>query len=56
MALIQKKAGKHGIPMGAHVVQPDPEQLNKQIVAGYQFVAYSVDSVFLYQAAERPVF
>ena len=35
------------IPCGIHVVQPDVDELNKRIVEGYQFIAYSIDSVVL---------
>lgn len=45
---------KHGIPMGAHVVQPDPELLKKYIHDGYRFLAYGIDAVFLQNAAHCP--
>ena len=40
--------------MGLHIVQPDPAELARQIAAGSRFIAYGIDSVFLWQAAERP--
>lgn len=40
--------------MGLHVVQPDPEELRRQVAAGCRFIAYGIDSVFLWQAAARP--
>ncbi len=51
---IAHKAEKHEVPMGLHVVQPDPEQLVAKIAAGYRFIAYSIDTVFLYRGAECP--
>jgi 2-dehydro-3-deoxyglucarate aldolase len=54
MKKIRSKAATCGIPMGAHVVQPDPKLLQKQVEEGYQFLAYSIDSVFLYQSAQCP--
>ena len=40
--------------MGLHVVQPDPDELRRQVAAGCRFIAYGIDSVFLWQAAARP--
>ena len=40
--------------MGLHIVQPDPEELRRQIAAGSRFIAYGIDSVFLWRGAERP--
>lgn len=54
MAHINTVCRKHGMPMGAHVVMPDPEQLRKSITDGCQFIAYGIDSVFLRVAAELP--
>ncbi|MCP4294440.1 MAG: 2,4-dihydroxyhept-2-ene-1,7-dioic acid aldolase, partial [Proteobacteria bacterium] len=51
---ISQKAKSHEIPMGSHVVQPDQELLEKRIQEGHQFIAYSIDAVFLYQSAECP--
>ena len=42
------------IPYGIHIVQPNPIELNDKIAEGYQFIAYSIDSVFLYLSAECP--
>jgi 2-dehydro-3-deoxyglucarate aldolase len=55
MEQIRNRAAIHKIPMGAHVVQPNQNLLQKQIEEGYQFLAYSIDSVFLYQSAECPI-
>lgn len=54
MATIAMACKKYGARMGLHVVQPDPKALEREIAAGCQFVAYGIDSVFLWQAAERP--
>ena len=51
---IEKKAEQWKIPMGLHIVQPDEELLNNKIQEGYQFIAYGIDSLFLYEAAECP--
>jgi 2-dehydro-3-deoxyglucarate aldolase len=47
-------ARANGIACGVHVVEPDPAALERRIDQGYRFVAYSLDSVFLRRAAERP--
>lgn len=51
---IECAAKKANIPMGLHVVQPDAAALHQKIEQGYQFIAYGIDSVFLYNSAERP--
>ncbi len=53
---IQKKTKTHKIPVGLHIVQPEPEILKKRIQEGYQFIAYGIDAVFLYHSAECPPF
>ncbi len=40
--------------MGLHVVQPDPAELARQIEAGARFIAYGIDTVFLWRSSERP--
>lgn len=54
MQAIQKKAKQHNIPMGLHIVQPQPEILKEKINDGYQFLAYCIDAVFLYQSSNFP--
>jgi len=54
MDVISQKAREHHMPLGVHVVQPDEEELGSAISKGYQFIAYGVDAVFLYRAAEMP--
>lgn len=45
---------RHGARMGLHIVEPDPEALEREIARGCQFIAYGIDSVFLWRAAARP--
>ncbi|HIW00802.1 MAG TPA: 2,4-dihydroxyhept-2-ene-1,7-dioic acid aldolase [Candidatus Desulfovibrio intestinipullorum] len=40
--------------MGLHIVQPDPEALDREITNGARFIAYGIDTVFLWKSAERP--
>ena len=54
MARIHEACRRHHARMGLHVVQPDPEELRRQVAAGCRFIAYGIDSVFLWQAAARP--
>ena len=51
---IKKLSQKFNIPSGIHVVQPDLRELKAKISEGYQFIAYSIDSVFMYSGAECP--
>lgn len=51
---IFQKARHHAIPMGLHIVQPDKELLVDKIKQGYQFIAYGIDAVFLYNASKNP--
>lgn len=53
---IENTAKEFSIPMGLHIVQPDIELLKKKIEDGYQFIAYGIDALFLYNAAENPLF
>ena len=50
MDQIIKLCQQYNIPSGDHVVQPDPELLQKRIDHGYRFIAYSIDAVFLYNS------
>lgn len=51
MERIRKVAAEKGIPLGVHVVDPSPKQLNQRLDDGYQFLAYSIDSVMLSNVA-----
>ncbi|MBQ7585102.1 MAG: 2,4-dihydroxyhept-2-ene-1,7-dioic acid aldolase [Desulfovibrionaceae bacterium] len=55
MEKIQKQCVARKIPMGPHIVKPNPQELARQIKLGARFIAYGIDSVFLWQSAERPV-
>ncbi len=55
LALARQKAAQHRIPMGLHIVQPDPVLLRSKIAEGYQFIAYGIDAVFLYRQAINPL-
>jgi 2-dehydro-3-deoxyglucarate aldolase len=54
MTRIQEACVAHHIPSGVHVVSPDPALLSRRLAEGHQFVAYSIDTVFLRTIAERP--
>ncbi len=54
MERIHAACKRHKPLMGLHIVQPDPEELRRQIAAGSRFIAYGIDSVFLWRGAERP--
>jgi 2-dehydro-3-deoxyglucarate aldolase len=45
---------ERGIACGMHIVKPDVDLLKRRVAEGYQFIAYSMDSVFLATAAENP--
>lgn len=51
MDKIHAHCSQHHIPCGVHVVMPEPAMLERRIEEGYRFIAYSIDSVFLNQAA-----
>ncbi len=51
---IQKLCRQHNVPMGSHVVTPEPTALQNAIDAGHTFIAYGIDAVFLWQHAARP--
>lgn len=54
MDRIHAACKRHNALMGLHIVQPDPAELQRQIAAGSRFIAYGIDSVFLWRGAERP--
>lgn len=51
MERVRKVAAEKGIPVGVHVVDPSPKQLNQRLGDGYQFLAYSIDAVMLNNVA-----
>ena len=54
MGRIAALAKRAGVPMGTHVVMPDPAELNARIRDGYLFLAYGIDAVFMSVAAPCP--
>lgn len=54
MARIAQICKEHGSRMGLHIVEPDPDALKREIENGCQFIAYGIDTVFLWKAARRP--
>ncbi|MEG1609728.1 MAG: aldolase/citrate lyase family protein [Bilophila sp.] len=54
MKRISAACARHGMAMGNHVVQPEPERLAKCIADGYKFIAYGIDAVFLLSSAGCP--
>lgn len=54
MSLILDKTKIAGIAAGVHVVQPSKNELHRQIDEGYQFIAYSIDTVFLNTSCLKP--
>ena len=52
---IQSLADKHSIACGIHVVRPDFDDLQLKISECYQFIAYSIDSVFLLNNSKNPL-
>jgi 2-dehydro-3-deoxyglucarate aldolase len=53
---IRSCALDNSIPCGIHVVEPVVENLKIRVKEGYQFIAYSIDSVFLSKSAKNPTF
>lgn len=54
MSRIQDLCKQFGKSSGVHVVQPDIKLLEDYIKDGYQFIAYSIDSVFFNHAVNVP--
>ena len=52
---LKKKTIEHQISMGLHIVEPEPLLLKQKIEEGYQFIAYSIDAVFLNHSAQSPI-
>ena len=55
MLTIKEKAIANKVPMGIHLIQPNSLSLQKVLKEGYQFVAYSIDTIFLYNSAQSPL-
>lgn len=54
MRRIHEVCRKYRPLMGLHIVQPDPAELARQVAQGSRFIAYGIDSVFLWNGARRP--
>jgi 2-dehydro-3-deoxyglucarate aldolase len=52
--IIRDKANNAHIPCGIHVVSPSEDELRQRIMNGYNFIAYSMDSVVLSKFLRRP--
>ena len=52
---IRALSDQYSVACGIHVVEPKPDDLKQRIDEGYQFIAYSVDSVFLSKGCENPI-
>jgi 2-dehydro-3-deoxyglucarate aldolase len=52
LRLILDECRMAGIPSGIHVIKPIKDELNLRIKEGYQFIAYSIDAVFLWESSE----
>lgn len=50
---ILKLSNKYKITAGIHIVEPSKIELEKKIEEGYKFIAYSLDSVMLLDAANQ---
>ena len=52
---IAKTSKAMKIPVGIHQVEPSLEELKEKIKKGYQFLAYSIDTVFINKLAKNPL-
>jgi 2-dehydro-3-deoxyglucarate aldolase len=55
LAAAEVAARRRHIPMGLHIVQPDPAMLKQKISENYQFLAYGIDAVFMGNTAANPL-
>ncbi len=54
MEKINDECRASGKRMGLHIVEPNPEKLSAEIAGGARFIAYGIDTVFLWRSAARP--
>ena len=54
LEVILKKSVAAEIPVGIHIVNPSLPDLKMRLSQGYKFIPFSIDSVFLSTAAQRP--
>ena len=52
---IRTLSNQYSVACGIHMVNPKHNDLKQRIDEGYQFIAYSVDSVFLSKGCENPI-
>jgi 2-dehydro-3-deoxyglucarate aldolase len=52
---IRSLCSKHLVACGIHIVNPENRDLKDKIDDGYQFIAYSIDSVFLNVSSMNPL-
>ncbi|MBT6470445.1 MAG: 2,4-dihydroxyhept-2-ene-1,7-dioic acid aldolase [Candidatus Marinimicrobia bacterium] len=52
--VIKNKSNRAKIPCGIHIVNPSEDELRKKISDNYNFIAYSIDSVFLHKISVNP--
>jgi 2-dehydro-3-deoxyglucarate aldolase len=55
IAKIKELCAKHSIPCGIHIVDPNEKDLTLRVEEGYQFIAYSIDAVFLHKSCTNPI-
>ncbi len=51
---IKNKSDRAKIPCGIHIVNPSEDELRKKISDNYNFIAYSIDGVFLHKISVNP--
>lgn len=44
---VEDACKKHEKPLGIHVIPPDVDELSNRVKAGYRFIAFSIDFMFL---------
>lgn len=54
MQKIATACKKYGCRMGLHIVKPDQQALKREIAAGARFIAYGIDTFFLWHSAQMP--
>ena len=47
---------QRSFPVSIHIVKPDSIGINQRVNEGYQFVAYSIDSVIFTRNADISIF
>ena len=52
---IRTLSNQYSVACGIHVVNPKHDDLKQRIEEGYQFIEYSIDSVFLSKGSENPI-